>query len=110
MSLNIWATFVTNIFAQNFKNSPNLVTLFSRCIEKSGRTFVNNGPTPASFIFFDLFKQTSLQFLQQMYVKKCPSSTQFRDSNPRPSEHESPSITTRPGQDFEKAILIQILS
>ena len=28
-----------------------------------------NGPTPASFIF-GLFKQTSLQFLQQIYMKK----------------------------------------
>ena len=29
--------------------------------------------------------------------EKCPSSIQCRDSNPRPSEHESPLITTRPG-------------
>ena len=33
--------------------------------------FLKNGPTPASFLFiFGLFKQTSLQFLQQIYVKK----------------------------------------
>ena len=33
--------------------------------------FLKNGPTPASFIiyFFGLFKQTSLQFLQQINVK-----------------------------------------
>ena len=31
-----------------------------------------NGPTLASFSFiFGLFKQTSLQFLQQINVKKC---------------------------------------
>ena len=48
-----------------------------------------------SFIF-GLFKQTSLQFLQQIYVKKCPSSIWCRDWNPRLSEHESPPITTRP--------------
>ena len=59
---------------------------------------LKNGPTPASFSFiFGLFKQTSLQFLQQIYVKKCPSSMQCQDSNPRPSDCESLPITTRPG-------------
>ena len=59
--------------------------------------FLKNGPTPATFSFiFGLFKQT-LQFLQQIYVKKCPSSIQCRDLNPRRSEHESFPITTRPG-------------
>ena len=57
-----------------------------------------NGPTPATFLFiFGLFKQTSLQFLQQIYVKKCPSSIQCWDLNPQPSGHESVPITTRPG-------------
>ena len=37
--------------------------------------FKKNGPTPASFSFiFGLFNQTLLQFLQQIYVEKCPSS------------------------------------
>ena len=36
----------------------------------SARFFLKNGPTPASFSFiFDLFKQTSLQYLQQKNVK-----------------------------------------
>ena len=52
---------------------------------------------PASFLFiFGLFKQTSLQFLQQIYVKKCPSSIRCWNLNPQPSEHEPPPITTRP--------------
>ena len=56
-----------------------------------------NGPTPASFSFIiGLFKQTSLQFFQQMYVKKCPSSIWYRDSNPQPLERDSLPITTRP--------------
>ena len=56
-------------------------------------------PKPASFIvyFFGLIKQTSLQILQQINVKKCPSSIQCRDSNTWPLENESPPITTRPG-------------
>ena len=59
--------------------------------------FLKNGPTPASFSFiFGIFKQTSLQFLQQIYTK-CPSSIRYWDSNPWPSERESLPITTRPG-------------
>ena len=48
------------------------------------------------FVYFCLFKQT-LPFLQQINVNKCPSSIRSWDSNPRPSEHVSPPITTRPG-------------
>ena len=56
-----------------------------------------NGPTPASLSFiFSLFKQT-VQFLQQINVKKCPSSIGRQDSKPRPFKHESSPITTRPG-------------
>ena len=51
----------------------------------------------ASFPFiFGLFKQTSLQYLQQIYVKKCPSSIWCQDSNPQPLERESLPITTIP--------------
>ena len=48
------------------------------------------------FIYFRPFKHT-LQFLQQINVKKCPSSIRHWDSNSRPLEHESPPITTKPG-------------
>ena len=54
-------------------------------------------PRPLFNLFSVFFKQTSLQFLQQMYVKKCPSSIRCRDSNPQPLECESFPITTRPG-------------
>ena len=55
-----------------------------------------NGLSLASFCFFHLFKLT-FKFLQQIYVKKCPSYIWCWDSNPWPSVHESPPITTRPG-------------
>ena len=48
------------------------------------------------FVYFCLFKQT-LQFLQQINVKKCPSSIRHRDSNQQPPDYESPPLTTRPG-------------
>ena len=57
------------------------------------------------FIYFRLFKHT-LQFLQQINVKKCPSSIRFRDSNSQPMEHESPPITTRPGLPPKNSILL----
>ena len=41
------------------------------------------------FIYFRLFKQIN--------VNKCPSSKQCWDLNPRPLEHESPPMITRPG-------------
>ena len=69
----------------------------SRPILPSENVFFKYVPTPASFSFiFVLFKQI-LQFLQQMYVKKCPSRIRYWDSNPLPLERESLPITTRPG-------------
>ena len=47
-------------------------------------------------VYFRLFKQT-IQFLQQIDVKKYPSSIRCWDLNPRPSEDELPPITTKPG-------------
>ena len=110
--------------AKNFQKSPNLVALrsllslsVSLSLSKSDSLFSSpviflflaknifhcplalflNGPTTASFSFiFGLFKQT-IQFLQQINVKKCPSSIQRQDSNPQPFKHELSPITTRPG-------------
>ena len=60
---------------------------------------LNNGPSPTSFwfTFSVFFKQTSMNFFTTNWCEKCPSSILCRDSNPRPSEHESPPISTRPG-------------
>ena len=49
------------------------------------------------FRLFSVFSNKHYTFLQQIYVKKIPSSIWCRDSNPRPLEHVSPPITTRPG-------------
>ena len=64
----------------------------------SYNTFCKNGPTSVSFSFiFGLF-QTNVTFLQQINVKKYPSSIQCWHLNPQPFDHESPNITTTPGQ------------
>ena len=49
------------------------------------------------FVYFQSFHANINTIVQQMKVKKCPSSIRHWDSNPRPSECESPPITTRPG-------------
>ena len=73
-----------------------------RCGAQRWQPFVKNGPTPASFyhIFSVFSSKHHYNFIQQIYVKKCPSRILCWDSNPRPSEHDSPPITTRPGQSF----------
>ena len=61
------------------------------------------------FVIFGLFQRNINTILQQINVKKCPSSIRHRDSNPRPSEHESLPITTRPGLP-PQAILMLMFS
>ena len=47
--------------------------------------FSKNGPSPVSFVFiFSLFQTNIIQFLQQINLKKCPSSIRHWDSNPQP--------------------------
>ena len=80
----------TKVFHLCFEHENNL-DFFSL------KVLLKNGPTPASFSFIFGLSNKHYKFLQQIYVKKCPSSIWCWDSNPRPSGHESPPITTRPG-------------
>ena len=53
---------------------------------------------PGLFSFiFSLFQRNINSILQQIIVKKSPSSIWHWYSNPRPSKRESPPITTKPG-------------
>ena len=59
--------------------------------------FLMGHPRPLLRLFS--FFQKTIQFLLQLYAKICLSSILWCwDSNPRPPEHESSPITTRPGQ------------
>ena len=49
------------------------------------------------FVYFRSFSQNINTILQQINLKKCPSSIEHWDSNTRPSECESPPISTRQG-------------
>ena len=67
--------------------------------------FFKKWANPVLFLFiFSLFKQT-IQYLQQINVKKCPSSTRHWDSNP----HESSPIATRPGLPPYFLLFVQLL-
>ena len=59
--------------------------------------FFKNGPTLASFCFFRSFQTNIITIFTANMCEKCPSNIQCWDSNPRPLEHESLPITTRPG-------------
>ena len=56
--------------------------------------FSLNGPSSASFLIIFVFSDKHYN-AHNKYMS-CPSSIRRQDLNPRPSEHESPPITTRP--------------
>ena len=70
------------------------LSFFSFSIQSSFWSLKMGQPRPL-FHLFSSFQTTN--FIKNRYVKKRPSSLWYRDSNSRPSEHESPIITTRPG-------------
>ena len=65
--------------------------------EGSTKFFLIKWANPGLFFVYFRSFQTNITILQQIYVKKCPFSIRCCNSNPRPSEHESLPITTRPG-------------
>ena len=57
---------------------------------------IKNWPTSrASFVYISLFKQT-IQIFDNQCEKSFPSSIWCREPNPRPLEHKSSPMTTRP--------------
>ena len=55
-------------------------------------SFFKNVSSSASLSFnFCLFKQT-IQILQEINVKKCPSSIRYRNLNSQPSDYEKPGL------------------
>ena len=78
----------------------NLLSLLN-CDESFELIFLN-GPTPFSFfVYFQSFQTYINTIFTTNQCEKCPSSIQYWDSNPRPLEHESSPITTRPGLLFK---------
>ena len=59
------------------------------------KRFLMRHPRPL-FVYFRLFHKQTLQILQLVNEKKCPTCLCYSDSNPRPPEQESTPVTTRP--------------
>ena len=95
---HMWHGKLEKILSMQKRNWPLQKTVVLKIgLDKTAFFFKKMGqPRPLFHFYVCLFKHT-LQFLHKINVKKCPSGTQCQDSNSQPLEHESPSITTRPG-------------
>ena len=72
------------------------IIILDRCLfKKMGQA------RPLLSFIFDLFQANIITIFTSI-SEKCPSRIQCWDSNPWPSEHESPPITTRPGLPRDK--------
>ena len=69
----------------------------SRCHKRTQTSPIGflNGLSPTSFPLISSF-QTNITIFTPNTCEKCPSSIWCWDSNPQPSVHEFPPITTRP--------------
>ena len=67
--------------------------------------FLNMGQPRPLLRLFSTF-QSNITISTTNKCEKCPSSKRRWDSNPRPLEHESPPITTRPGLPPNKLIFL----
>ena len=67
-----------------------------RWIDNERLTYVRTNSRTLFFIF-SVFLKTKITIFTTNQCEKCPYTLWCWDSNPRPSEHESPPITTRPG-------------
>ena len=70
-----------------------LLHIISSLIDHINFFLNKNGPSQASFSFIFVFANKQYN---SYHCEKSPSSIQCWDSNPRPWEHQSPPITTRP--------------
>ena len=88
--------FLLPIQISNVRVSEGLISLSLSLPFLRSQSFFQKWAFPAPFSFiFCLVKQILQLLLQQYNVKKCPS--RCWDSNSRPTECQSPPITTRPG-------------
>ena len=89
---------VLYLYASFFYIKHAILENFPRNVSEVGSFFKKKMGQPGLFfIYFRSFSNKHQYNFTTINVKKCPSSIRHRDSNPRPSECESPPITTRPG-------------
>ena len=107
--IKTWPIFQATCFrsksrALSFFSKPlvGIISFFNQCnlyadlIPIFLALFLKKGYPRPLFRLFSSF-QTNITNLTTDISEKCPSSIWCRDSNPQPSEQESPPLTTRPG-------------
>ena len=87
--------FCKKIARSTFRNLLSRI-IFCKVWGKMDKKFNKMGHPRHLFSLF-LSLQTQITIFAANKCEKCPSSKQCWDSNPRPLEHTSPPITTRPG-------------
>ena len=76
--------------------SANLVCVNSFFLDPSLFIFFKWAKPDLFFVYFQSFQTNHTIFTTNQF-EKCPSSLRRQDLNPRPLEHESSPLTTRPG-------------
>ena len=94
-----WSTFDNHWALFHLNSWSNCESLCCTCEKQTvSRSFIKKWANPSLFlVYFQPFQTNIITFFTTNMCEKCPSSLRFRDLNPRPSECEFQSITTRPG-------------
>ena len=79
-----------------FKSFEFLATAFTKIRNNSSAAAKRMGHPRPLFVYFRPV-QTNIAIFTTNICEECPASIWCCDSNPRPSEHETPPITTKPG-------------
>ena len=110
MSSNVWPTMLHWLFLSTLSSRKSCWVVYatgSKALEfrgtlgsipSNGLLYFKNGPAPASFCLFSVIsnKHQYNFYNKSMWKNVNPSSIWRWDSNPRPFEHKSSPITTRP--------------
>ena len=85
------------LFSNKYRSSTHSMA-FTRAITQKKFTRFSKQLSILGFFFIHCWSFSNKQYnlLQQMNVKKCPSSIRCLDTNTQLSEHESHLLTTRP--------------
>ena len=84
-------------FQTTFKISKRWAVVVTQLVERLLPTTEIRSSNPVISIFYLLSTLQTIITIFTNKCEKCPSRIRCQDLNPRPSENESPHITTRPG-------------
>ena len=83
-----------------------LTGLVSVSVHTNNILYKMGQPRPLLLSTIRCFQTNIITIFPTNICEKCPSCRRYQDLNPRPSEHESPPITTRPGLPPKRIICL----